>query len=192
MLTGKRVCLRPIEREDLERFVRFFADAEVRAHLSLVVGPGLAEEVIWFEQALRLPPLERPFAAELLQGTEKPRLVGSAGLRAFDWRNRSAELGLVIGDKAMWGQGLGTEVTRLLLRHAFFTLNLHRIWLRVFADHARAQRIYDKVGFVLEGRQRDGDFRDGRYRDVLVYSLLAREWRQRVGEPDPPVSVPAS
>lgn len=186
MLIGKRVCLRPIEREDLERFVRFFADAEVRAHLTLVVGPGLAEEALWFEETLRLPPLERPFAVELLQGTEKPRLVGSAGLRAFDWRNRSAELGLVIGDKAMWGQGLGTEVTRLLLRHAFFTLNLHRVWLRVFADHARAQRIYDKVGFVLEGRQRDGDFRDGRYRDVLVYSLLAREWRQRVGEPDPP------
>lgn len=192
MLVGKRVCLRPVEREDLERFVRFFADAEVRANLSLVLGPGVAEEAAWFEQMLREPPLERPFAVDLVQGTERPRLVGSAGLRAFDWRNRSAELGLVIGDKSLWGQGLGTEVTRLLLRHAFFTLNLHRVWLRVYADHDRACRIYEKVGFVQEGRQRDGDFRNGRYRDVLLYSLLAREWRQRVGEPDPPPSPEAS
>lgn len=190
MLVGKRVCLRPIEREDLERFVRFLADAEVRANLSLVLGPGVAEESAWFEQVLAEPPLERPFAVDLVQGTERPRLVGSAGLRSFDWRNRSAELGLVIGDKSLWGQGLGTEVTRVLLRHAFFTLNLHRVWLRVFADHERACRVYEKVGFMQEGRQRDGDFRHGRYRDVLLYSLLAREWRQRVGEPEP-IAPPA-
>jgi RimJ/RimL family protein N-acetyltransferase len=186
MLVGKRVCLRPIEREDLERFVRFFADPEVRANLDMVLGLSNAQEIAWFEEQLRQPPLEQPFAVDLVQGTERPRLIGGAGLRAFDWRNRSAELGLVIGDKSMWGQGLGTEITRLLLRHAFFTLNLHRVWLRVFADHARAQKVYEKVGFTLEGRQRDGDFRNGRYRDVLVYSLLAREWRQRVGEPEPP------
>lgn len=185
MLVGKRVCLRPIEREDLDRFVRFFADPEVRAHLDMVLGLGNAQEIAWFEEQLRLPPLEQPFAVDLVQGTEKPRLIGGAGLRGFDWRNRSAELGLVIGDKSVWGQGLGTEVTRVLLRHAFFTLNLHRVWLRVFADHARAQKVYEKVGFAVEGRQRDGDFRNGRYRDVLVYSLLAREWRQRVGEPEP-------
>lgn len=186
MLVGKRVCLRAIEREDLERFVRFFADPEVRAHLDMVLGPGSAQEITWFEEQVRQPLLEQPFAVDLVQGTEKPRLIGGAALRGFDWRNRSAELGLVIGDKSVWGQGLGTEVTRLLLRHAFFTLNLHRVWLRVFGDHARARRVYEKVGFTLEGRQRDGDFRDGRYRDVLVYSLLAREWRQRVGEPEAP------
>lgn len=186
MLVGKRVCLRPIEREDLEKFVRFFADPEVRSHLDMVLGLSNAQEIAWFEEQLRQPPLEQPFAVDLVQGTERPRLIGGAGLRAFDWRNRSAELGLVIGDKAMWGQGFGTEITRLLLRHAFFTLNLHRVWLRVFVDHVRAQKVYEKVGFVVEGRQRDGDFRNGRYRDVLVCSLLAREWRQRVGEPDPP------
>lgn len=185
MLVGNRVCLRAIEREDLERFVRYFADSEVRAHLDMVLGLGSAQESMWFEQQLRLPPLEQPFAVDLVQGTERPRLIGGAGLRGFDWRNRSAELGLVIGEKTMWGQGLGTEITRLLLRHAFFSLNLHRVWLRVFSDHPRAQKVYEKVGFVLEGRQREGDFRNGRYRDVLVYSLLAREWRQRVGEPEP-------
>ena len=86
----------------------------------------------------------------------------------------------------MWGQGLGTEVTRLLLRHAFFTLNLHRVWLRVFADHARAQKVYEKVGLRPRGPAARRRLPQRPYRDVLVYSLLAREWRQRVGEPDPP------
>ncbi|HPS79939.1 MAG TPA: GNAT family N-acetyltransferase, partial [Thermoanaerobaculaceae bacterium] len=103
MLVGNRVCLRAIEREDLERFVRYFADPEVRAHLDMVLGLSNPQESMWFEQQLRLPPLEQPFAVDLVQGTERPRLIGGAGLRGFDWRNRSAELGLVIGEKTMWG-----------------------------------------------------------------------------------------
>jgi RimJ/RimL family protein N-acetyltransferase len=66
-----------------------------------------------------------------------------------------------------------------LLSFAFATLNLHRVALRVFEDNAAARRVYEKVGFVLEGRQRDGDFREGAYRDVLLYAILRREWLAR-------------
>jgi RimJ/RimL family protein N-acetyltransferase len=179
MLVGKKVRLRPIEDADLPRFVAWLGDAEVRHHLALVLGPGLAQEKKWREQTLALPALERPFAVEARAGRSGWRLVGSAGLQNFDWRNRSAELGLVIGDKKLWGRGLGTDVTEVLVRHAFATLNLHRVWLRVFADHAGGRKVYERVGFVLEGRQREGDFRDGQYRDVLVYSLLSGEWAAR-------------
>ena len=179
MLVGSKVRLRPIEDEDLPRFVAWLGDPEVRRHLALVLGPGVAQEKHWREQTLALPALERPFAVETRVARRGWRLVGSAGLQGFDWRNRSAELGLVIGDKSQWDRGLGTDVTEVLVRHAFATLNLHRVWLRVFADNARGRKVYERAGFVLEGRQRDGDFRDGDYQDVLVYSLLSTEWASR-------------
>jgi diamine N-acetyltransferase len=174
MLLGERVRLRPIEREDLPRYVAWFAEAQVRANLALFLPLSRAQEERWYENVLAQPPEEQPLAVDA-RG-ERWQHIGAAGLQNLQWRTRSTEIGLVIGDRAFWGQGLGTEVTALLVRFAFATLNLHRVALRVYEDNAPARRVYEKVGFVLEGRQRDGDFREGRYRDVLVYSILRPEW----------------
>jgi len=82
----------------------------------------------------------------------------------------------LIGDKSYWNQGYGTEALRLLLRVGFETLNLHRIFLRVYETNPRAIRAYEKAGFVQEGRQRQAEFKDGRYIDVLVMSMLVAEY----------------
>ncbi len=181
MLYGGRVRLRPIERDDLSRFVAWFADPEVRAHLALFLPMGLAQEERWYEAMLARPQEEQPFALDARLAEAAWRHVGSAGLQNLHWRARSTEIGLVVGDRSAWGMGLGTEATELLVRFAFATLNLHRVALRVYEDNAPARRVYEKVGFVLEGRQRDGDYREGRYRDVLLYSLLRPEWQARGG-----------
>ena len=105
-------------------------------------------------------------------------MIGNSGFFNIDWRNRGAELGIVIGDKAYWNKGYGTEVMRLLLHHGFTTLNLHRIFLRVFEGNPRAIRAYEKAGFVHEGRMRQAEFRDGKYLDVLLMSVLRPEWQE--------------
>jgi diamine N-acetyltransferase len=177
MLHGERVRLRPIERDDLPRFVAWFADPEVRAHLALFLPLSRAQEERWYEGVLSQPPEEQPFAIDVRRAEASWQHVGVAGLQNLQWRNRSAEMGLVIGDRSVRGQGVGTDATEVLVRFALATLNLHRVALRVYEDNAPARRVYEKVGFVLEGRQRDGDFREGRYRDVLLYSILRPEWQ---------------
>jgi RimJ/RimL family protein N-acetyltransferase len=177
MLHGERVRLRPIERDDLPRFVAWFADPEVRAHLALFLPLSRAQEERWYESTLAQPQEEQPFAIDARLDEARWQHVGAAGLQNLQWRNRGTEIGLVVGDRSFWGKGLGTEATALLVRFAFDTLNLHRVALRVYEDNAPARRVYEKVGFVLEGRQRDGDFREGRYRDVLLYSILRPEWQ---------------
>ena len=179
MIVGKSVRLRPIERADLPRFVSWLGDPEVCASIALALGPGLAQEERWFEGVLAQPPLEQPLAVEALQEDGSWRHVGSAGTHGVDWRNRATEIGLVIGEKSVWDRGVGTEVVELLLRHAFADLNLHRVWLRVFADNARARRVYEKVGFRHEGTFREAEYRNGHYRDVEVYAMLESEWRAR-------------
>ena len=64
----------------------------------------------------------------------------------------------MIGDKHQWNKGLGTEAMELLLKHGFETLNLHRIYLKVFADNNGAIRSYEKAGFVHEARLREVAF----------------------------------
>jgi RimJ/RimL family protein N-acetyltransferase len=67
---------------------------------------------------------------------------------------------------------------RLMLRYGFDTLNLNRIFLRVFASNPRAIRSYEKADFIHEGRMREAEFRNGQYVDVLLMSVLRSEWKE--------------
>ena len=84
----------------------------------------------------------------------------------------------MIGDKSRWGQGFGREAIKLLLPFGFATLNLHRIYLRVDASHPAAIRCYTGCGFIEEGRLRETVFRQGRFEDQLIMSVLRSEYLQ--------------
>jgi RimJ/RimL family protein N-acetyltransferase len=107
------------------------------------------------------------------------RLVGGTGLHDIDQRCRKAQFGIFLGPREEWGQGHGTEATRLLLDYAFATLNLNRVWLQVYEYNERGLRAYEKVGFRREGVLRQDTFRDGRYWDTVVMGLLRQEWDKR-------------
>jgi RimJ/RimL family protein N-acetyltransferase len=175
MIYGERVRLRHAEKEDLPHFVRWLNDPEVIQGLLLHTPLSMAEEEDWFENMLKNPIDERPLVIEVKED-DKWRIIGNSGFHNLEWRNRNAELGIFIGDKTCWNQGYGTEVVKLLLRHGFSTLNLHRIYLQVFEDNLRAIRSYEKAGFVHEGRMRQAEYHDGQFHDVLIMSVLRPEW----------------
>ena len=153
IIYGKRVRLRGVERSDLEKFVEWINDPEVTAWLALFLPMSSVDEEKWFENVMQRPQAEKPLVIDMRTG-EGWRLIGNSSFFDFDWVARSAEVGIMIGDKTVWGQGYGTEVMTLLLRHGFETLNLNRICLRVYAENKRAIRTYEKAGFAHEGRMR--------------------------------------
>lgn len=104
------------------------------------------------------------------------RLLGGTGLHALDWADRRGELGYWIAPKD-WGRGLAPEAAYAVCRLGFATLRLHRIQATVLAVNPRSARVLRKVGFRLEGRERE-HHRDGRrWVDVLRFGLLADELR---------------
>jgi diamine N-acetyltransferase len=177
LIYGKRIRLRAIEREDLPRFVAWLNDPEVTAGLSMYLPLSMADEEAWFDQMYKLPPAVHPMMIEVrLQDKWLP--VGDCSFNTIDYQSRSGEIGIFIGQKDLWNQGYGTEAMCLLLKHGFNTLNLHRIFLRVFETNKRAIRSYDKAGFVIEGRMREAVYRNGNYEDVLLMSVLRPEWQE--------------
>lgn len=175
MIIGQGIRLRAIEREDLPRFVTWMNDPEVRQGLNLIYPLSMAQEERWFEQMLQRHPAEQVLGIEVEIGGVWT-LIGTCGLHNVDWVNRQAELGISIGDKAFWNRGYGRRAVRLLLRHAFNTLNLNRIYLRVYETNPRAIRAYEHAGFTLEGRLRQARFQNGHYVDELIMSILRSEW----------------
>lgn len=76
--------------------------------------------------------------ALLIAVRESDKPVGLDGLHHIDHKNRHAEFGIMIGEPEEWGKGYGTEATRLMLKYAFETLNLNRVWLHVYEYNERA------------------------------------------------------
>jgi RimJ/RimL family protein N-acetyltransferase len=175
MLYGNRIRLRGDERNDLPKFVNWLNDPEVRRYLSMNLPISQAAEENWFENMLKLPPEEQSLGIEIEDG-DGWELIGNCGIFDINWRSRSAEVGLFIGEKSRWNKGYGTEVMRVLLHHGFETLNLNRIFLRVDADNSGGIRAYEKASFIQEARLRQADFRDGKYRDELIMSVLRSDW----------------
>jgi RimJ/RimL family protein N-acetyltransferase len=179
MIYGEGLRLRAIDQADLELFVRWLNDPEVTAGLARHLPLSMQEEVHWFNKLMDRPAEERPLTIEILQEGGSWLPIGDLGLFNIDWRSRSAELGIVIGEKNYWDKGYGSEALRVLLEHAYHTLNLNRVYLRVFDYNKRAIRAYEKLGFVLEGRMRQAEFYNGVYVDVLFMSILQSEWTTR-------------
>jgi diamine N-acetyltransferase len=175
MLYGKRIRLRANERTDLPSFVKWLNDIDVRRFLSMTLPISQATEEHWFEDMLKRPPEEQSLGIEIKEG-ENWKLIGNCGIFDIDWRTRSAEVGLFIGEKSCWNKGYGTEVMKLLLKHGFETLNLNRIFLHVDSENIAGIYAYEKAGFVHEACLRESNFRDGRYCDVLLMSMLRSEW----------------
>lgn len=179
-LVGKRIRLRAAEREDLPTFVQWLNDPEVTENLSVFTPWALYEEEQWYEKMMSRPVAEHVLVIEV-RNPDAPtgyQLIGTCSFMSINSQCRSAEVGIMIGEKSFWNQGYGAETMGLLLDFGFGALNLHRIWLRVFEKNQSGIRAYEKAGFQFEGKFRDGHYQHGRYYDVHLMSVLRDEWQQ--------------
>lgn len=105
--------------------------------------------------------------------------VGVCGLTDIDETNRRAEFSLYIGPEHQ-GKGLGKAALKTLVDHAFHQLNYVKVWGETF-DGNPAAKMFESIGFKVEGVRRAHYFRDGRYINCTLYSLMRGEeaWRSQ-------------
>jgi RimJ/RimL family protein N-acetyltransferase len=171
---GELVRLRARETSDEALFYAWINDPEVTEYLGVRYPASHA-----FEQAF-LANEPAPAFAKAAFGIEtlaESRLIGSIGLHGDSPENRSATLGIFIGDKRYWDGGYGTDAMRTVCRFGFEMMNLHRIQLDVYAENRRALHVYEKVGFVLEVARREAHFKHGRRLDLITMGLLEGDLR---------------
>jgi RimJ/RimL family protein N-acetyltransferase len=189
MLFGKRIRLRAIERSDIDTFVRWFNDPDLRHFLEAYEPMSRAQEERWFESHLNKESvifgIEAPGLGADAEGANGWVLIGNVGLERVDWKNRSAVLGIAMGEKAYWGKGFGTDAVRTILRYCFHELNLHRVQLVVYDFNTRAMRCYEKAGFRREGTRRQAHFHRGTYHDIHMMGILRDEFVDDLAEACP-------
>lgn len=177
MIAGKHIRLRAIERDDIPRFVRWMNDPDVIRFTSANTPFSAAMEEKWFERQLdRSINQGQILAIETQMGDEWIH-IGTTDLFNIEPIDNSAEFGIMIGDKDFWNKGLGREATRLMLKHGFEDLNLNRIYLQVFTENLRGIKAYLAAGFVKEGVLRQAMYKNGKYNDIVIMSVLHNEWK---------------
>ncbi len=167
VISGDRVFLSTLRREDVPHYVRWFSNLEYTTYLGSVGFAATVEaEEGWYERASKRSDTEVTFAI-VVANTDQP--IGNVSLMEINHRHGIATLGVGIGDPAAWGKGYGSEAVRLMVEYGFYFLNLWNIQLWHVAFNERGHGAYRKAGFREVGRRRGAMVVGGqRYDEVLM------------------------
>jgi RimJ/RimL family protein N-acetyltransferase len=175
-MTGEKVALGPLRRDLLPLYQRWINDFEVTRTLGARLRPMAWEaEEGWYEQASK-----GDDAHFTIYERATMRPIGNTSLHDLDHFHRTAEFGILIGEKECWGKGYGTEVTRLMLDYGFNGLGLHNIMLTAFSFNERGLRAYTRAGFREIGRRREAFRLGGQAYDVVYMDCVAAEFESPV------------
>ena len=171
MYEGRLVRLRAFDNGDLMHFLSYDNDYQVmRGASGAILYPSTVDdEARAMSQSTSYTSGEYQFAVETLKGRQ---LIGKCGFTKVNWKNRVAELAILIGEKDCRGKGYGADAIRTLCTFGFMEMNLHKIKAVVFDFNEPALRCYEKCGFVREGVLKQEIFREGAYHDVVSMALF--------------------
>ncbi|WJY27107.1 GNAT family N-acetyltransferase [Sporosarcina trichiuri] len=176
MKVSETVSLKLLEQEDAEELFQTVHSS--RGHLR--------EWLPWVDGALS-PESYRPVITMWLQQfaghdgfqagiVVDGELAGMVGFHTINWTNRSTSIGYWLADGHQ-GKGVMTAAVGALLDYAFTVYKLNRVEIRCGTENLKSRAIPERLGFRLEGIQRDGEFLYDHFHDLAVYSMLAADWK---------------
>ncbi|WP_377645199.1 GNAT family N-acetyltransferase [Oryzobacter terrae] len=180
VLTGRRVVLRPLRPTDAAARRAHGYHREIERNYGSTRGDGPmseAESLAWLDSALALG--DTSWVVET-----GATVAGAAFLHSVRQSDRKAMFAIGMFAPRFTGRGAGTEATGLVLDHAFTTLGLHRVTLRVLSFNAPAIACYERAGFVVEGRERESCLMGEEWFDDLIMGVLDTD--PRPTSPGPP------
>jgi RimJ/RimL family protein N-acetyltransferase len=173
-LAGKQVQLKPITlNEATSGYLSWLQDPEVMAGIetSGYTLEGLKEYI-----ASRMGKPDIAFFA--VWANDSGKHIGNIKLEVQDRKAAVSDLGLLLGDKNYWGKRIGYEACRLAIQYGFEEMKLRKIYLAVYENNPNAKKLYEKLGFKLEGVLRKHVLVDGQYYDKYLMGLFKEEFVQ--------------
>ncbi|ALP38439.1 acetyltransferase [Paenibacillus sp. IHB B 3084] len=170
---GDRIKLAAVREEDAETMFKWGEDAEYLRNVDTDLALPYTLKQMESEGS--------PSSHEVyfrLRTLADDVLIGFVAIHGIEWNNRIGQLAVGIGNTDYRGKGYGSEAVRLILRYAFYELNLNRVGLDVIEYNKQAIRTYEKAGFLHEGRVRSAVLRDGNSYDRIMMGILYSEWNE--------------
>ena len=173
-LKGEKVILKPMELCDAPNFVKWFKDKEVTRFLGLQNTDLDLKKERAYIRGLSKKKEGITWSIYTKDGIH----IGSTDLHSVDKVNKSAEFGILIGDKDYWNKGLGQDTLKTVMRHYFNTLKFNRLEIDAYSGNINGINCYLKCNFRLEGITRQCVYGEGQYFDGIVLSMLKSEYKK--------------
>ena len=174
VLESDRLFLRgflPSDAAAVQQLAGAFEIADTTTNIPHPYEDGMAESWIGHPPTAYQQGLLVPFA---IIRRHDSALMGAISLMSIE-QGHQAEIGYWIG-KPFWGQGVCSEATQLIVRFAFSSLNLARLYARHFSRNPASGRVLANAGFLHEGTSRDHVEKWGILEDSENYGLLRGQW----------------
>ncbi|MCU0551972.1 MAG: GNAT family N-acetyltransferase [Leptolyngbya sp. Prado105] len=166
---GSKVALGPLCQKHLPQFWQWFNDLEVTCTYNPRWSPMSWENLEnWYTRATKN---EKIFAFAVYELLEM-KLIGCTMLLDVNPFHRIADLDIIIGEKSLWRQGLGSEAVKLTLDYGFMILSLCNIMLTVYSFNKAGIRAYEKAGFREFGRRKKARRFGNRICDLVYMECL--------------------
>lgn len=167
--------LRPLSKRNVSPFYKWINDDEViKYSLSVFLKINNKEEIDkWYKELIENNKIAN-YGIFLKTNGE---LIGYTGICDISETNKSGEFYIFIGEKRMWGKGIGTIVTKQILKIGFLEYKLNRIFLTVSEANIGGIKAYKNAGFKLEGKLRQACFRENEYHNKIMMSMLKSEYK---------------
>ncbi|GAA0373562.1 GNAT family protein [Paenibacillus motobuensis] len=175
VLEGERIRLRRMEQVDAADLFRYWSDPVVVKYMNVPVFTTVEEtsEMIDFLNGLSETEDTMRWGIELVQ---EQRLIGSCGFNTWELSGAyRGEIGYDIG-RDYWRQGYMTEALRLMLNYGFMTMGLNRIEALVDPRNSASRSILQSFNFHEEGLLREYQRTEEGFVDLIIYSLLRRDY----------------
>lgn len=177
-LIGDTIYLRRLDESDFtERYVEWLNDPETNRYMEF-------RFTVWTREKLIKYMSERKASTEYFLAIcmrDDNLHVGNIKLGSIDQDHLRADIGLMIGDKAYWGRGLGTEAIRLVTEFAFTKIRLQKLVAGAYIDNVASIKAFEKCGFTREGRLREHVCSDGKRTDVILLGCTAGDFAEQHG-----------
>jgi RimJ/RimL family protein N-acetyltransferase len=167
----KKIKLRKRSLADAVENYAWLTDPELtRLDAAPIFNATFAHYLAVYREELGYPSRKRyAFAVETADGKH----VGNCSYYDINDKKKEAQLGIMIGNRDYWDKGYGTEAVTALLKHIFRETDLNRVYLKTLVSNIRAQRCFQKCGFVFSGHlDRDG------YHFILM-ELRRKQWQEQ-------------
>lgn len=171
-IEGEKVILRAIEAKDNELLQSIINNPEIENALGGWSFPVSAQNQLdWFGSLKYNDRILRC----IIELKENQQAIGVVILSDIDYKNGTAEIHIKLETGDFRTKGYGTDAIKTLLRYAFHELRLNLVYARVNRSNIASQKLFEKCGLLLEGNLRSRVYKQGKFIDVLSYSIIRDE-----------------
>ena len=173
MLKGEYVGLRSVEKNDLPILLEWRNQPEYRQFFREYRELNSVNQEKWFANKVLGDPGTIMFTIVNLVDN---KVLGACGLCYIDWINSNADFSIYIGNKNVYiDDKYAPDAAKVMMEYGFKELNLHRLWTELYDFDTKKIEMFQKLGFVQEGRHRETHWTDGNWCDSVYFSMLSAD-----------------